>query len=361
MKILYFSASILPSHYANSVNVMKMSSALSSQNDITLVGILGKKEVKFDDIYNYYNVKPSFNLDLLPYKSGLRARLIKLLRLLPSCDIIYTRYVLAAFIGVFVFHKKTIFEYHGVSDNVLNRFAERLLSCSNNVIHVFITHSLQKEYFKIFPRLQKRASIVLPDGADAPEEYIPIYRKRLTCGYIGSFQKGKGVELVIELARLLPDTIFHIVGGDDFQIKELSSQSPSNIQWHGFLNQKEAMRVLKNEIDIALLPNSRNVYVGKKGNANIGSYTSPMKLFEYMAYGKAIVASDLSVLKEIITNGDNALLASPENLNEWENAIKCLQNDRNLYASISGKAYEDFMRNYTWHSRCMKLNEYLKG
>ena len=54
-----------------------------------------------------------------------------------------------------------------------------------------------------------------------------------------------------------------------------------------------------------------------------------MKLFEYMAYKKAIVASDLSVLKEIITNGDNALLASPENLSEWENAIKCLQNDRN--------------------------------
>ena len=128
-----------------------------------------------------------------------------------------------------------------------------------------------------------------------------------------------------------------------------------------FLNQLEAMNVLKNEIDIALLPNSRNVYVGKKGNTDIGCYTSPMKLFEYMAYKKAIVASNISVLKEIIRDNDNALLASPEVLEEWVSAITRLQNDRMLYSSISCKAYDDFIRNYTWHSRCKKLNDYLEG
>lgn len=359
MKILYISASILPSQYANSVHVMKMSQALAKNgHQVTLFGIQGS--IEEEDTYEYYNVDPVFDLKLIrPGRLAILRKMKAILDLSREYDLIYTRYTIAAFLVSYLLGRQVIYEYHGIMESVINRWLEQLLSRKKNVRHVFITESLRKAYEQMNPTLNDKDCLVLADCADQPE--LPMrasHRKPMTCGYIGSFQKGKGVELILEIAAACREMQFHIVGGKKEEIEAFQEQYPGdNIIWHGFVRQKEAMKILYEDIDIALLPNQRNMMVGKKGMTDIGAYTSPMKLFEYMSYGKAIVASRLPVLQEVICDGRNALLADCGDVQEWITAIGRLQQDETLFETIRMHAYEDFIKKYTWESRAKRAVE----
>lgn len=355
MKILYVSASILPSHFANSIHVMKMSAALAENgNEVVLFGEKGEEEV---DVYEFYNVKTLFELQL--YKRGklqFIRKLTKIIWLSRNKDVVYTRYTIAAFLCSYLLNKKVIYEYHGIMDSKINTFLENLLSRKKNVRHVFITHSLYNSYCDLRANLHKCDCIVLPDAADDPDiEFSVSPRKEPSIGYIGSFQPGKGVELVAELASRFPKNRFHIIGGKtDEVIKMKQLYSYSNIIWHGFLDQKEAMRILCNDIDIALLPNQRDILVGKNKTFNIGAYTSPMKLFEYMSYGKVIVASKLPVLEEVLSDGKNAFMACADEIDDWCRVIEKLRNNSEIREYVGKNAYLDFKMNYTWKSRAEK-------
>lgn len=355
MRILYFSTSILPSRFANSVHVMKMSSSLAKNgNDVTLVGLKGKDNSKID-LYNFYNVEKNFNIILLNNgKNGIIKRIFYLFTKTKKFDLIYTRYATAAFICSKILNRKVIYEYHGRAISNYNKLLERIISNDKRVKHVFITDALRQEYYSINESLKNANCLTLSDAADDPN--IQYEKKKdmnnISCGYIGSFQKGKGIELILELASKLPNITFHIVGGSDKEVEQFRNiYSCSNIVWYGFLSQKEAMKVLKNNIDIALLPNQHKVFVGKNANVDIGRFTSPMKLFEYMSYGKAIIASDIPVLKEILCNKRNAILVSPTNVDEWCEAIIKLVSNSNDFNTIRQNCLVDFKSYYTWERR----------
>lgn len=358
MKILYFSTSVVPSHFANSVNVMKMCAALAkSGNEVELVCIQGT--TTNEDSYSAYGVQSDFAISTVKNDSiGILRRIISLLRKAPKADLVYTRYTVAAYICNVLLHKNVVYEYHAPAVGRINNYFEKNLVKSKRVLHVFITESL-KEFYKEHRGLKETSPmIVLPDAADDPLEEINNVEcsKTLSCGYIGSFQKGKGIDIVVEIANKLGDVPFHVVGGSTADIERLKAKCKfKNIIWYGFLPQVEAMNVLKDKIDIALLPNQPQVYVGKHGNVDIGKWTSPMKLFEYMSYGKVIIASDIGVLKEIIQNGVNALLVSPNDIDEWANAIQKIDSSRELANTIKHNAYNDFVANYTWDKRAQKL------
>jgi glycosyltransferase involved in cell wall biosynthesis len=90
---------------------------------------------------------------------------------------------------------------------------------------------------------------------------------------------------------------------------------------------------------------------------NIAGYTSPLKLFEYMAHGKAIVASDLPVIREVL-NRDIAMLVEPEDIKGWVNAIQALRN-KALRAEISLKAFKYFNENFSWEQRARTIIDLL--
>ncbi|WP_302160122.1 glycosyltransferase [uncultured Ruminococcus sp.] len=177
-----------------------------------------------------------------------------------------------------------------------------------------------------------------------------------SCGYIGSFQKGKGIELVLKIAEKMPTIKFHVVGGTKEEVEALKKKyTGNNIVWYGFLSQCEAMKVLNEKIDIALLPNQRRMIVGN--GADIGRWTSPMKLFEYMSYGKVIISSRLPVLEEIVKDGNNALLAEPEDAGEWISTINKVCSNKELAFKLMKNALNDFNSNYTWDKRVVRILE----
>ena len=99
--------------------------------------------------------------------------------------------------------------------------------------------------------------------------------------------------------------------------------------------------------DVLLMPYQKHVAASSGGD--IAAYLSPMKLFEYLACGRAILSSDLPVLREVL-NPDNAVLLDPEDVEGWAAALRLLQNDAHLRAMLGEQARRDAAL-YTWEAR----------
>ena len=81
----------------------------------------------------------------------------------------------------------------------------------------------------------------------------------------------------------------------------------------------------------------------------------PLKIFEYMASGKAIVCSDLPVLREVLTHEVSALLCDPLKPEEWEKALKRLEADLGLRSTLGETAKRVHANLYTWKARVDRI------
>lgn len=85
-------------------------------------------------------------------------------------------------------------------------------------------------------------------------------------------------------------------------------------------------------------------------DADIARWTSPLKLFEYMAAGLPIVSSDLPVLRDVLKPEVNALLCEPDQPKQWCEQLKRLW--RHPAAEQLGRrARQDFETRYSWRAR----------
>lgn len=358
VKILYVSSSVFPSQSANSINVLKMGSAFSKNGyDVKVLGIKGKQN---KNIFEYYNINEDFQI--ITSKNKLFNRIIHTVTYSLKADIVYSRWALGGFIAGVLLRKPVIFEFHHYPQkNITNWLEKKIIKSKNTILNVFITEKLLIDYKKKYRLLHEQNTIVAPDGADKQDIKIKEIQQNslLSCIYLGSLYDGKGVNVVLEIAREMPQNTFHIVGGTVDQIIQLKKKyNHKNIIWHGHLEQEQAFEVLKNS-DIALLPNQKRIVLSDN-KTDIGKWTSPMKMFEYMSFGKAIIASKLEVLKEVLVNRNNSILVSPTNTTEWVNAVAELQNDIELYRRVSSNAKKDLEEKYTWDSRVKNIMKVIK-
>jgi glycosyltransferase involved in cell wall biosynthesis len=100
------------------------------------------------------------------------------------------------------------------------------------------------------------------------------------------------------------------------------------------------------QADMVLLPYQRHL-----GHA---ASISPIKLFEAMAAGRPIIASDLPALREIITPGRNGLLVDPEDVQAWAGATRRLLADPQLACRMALAAREDAQA-YGWDRRAQSI------
>jgi glycosyltransferase involved in cell wall biosynthesis len=95
------------------------------------------------------------------------------------------------------------------------------------------------------------------------------------------------------------------------------------------------------------MPYERQISVSSGGDT--ANFTSPMKVFEYLASGRAIISSDLPVLREVL-NEHNAVLLPPENVDVWDDALQTLAADSDRREALGKQARTDADR-YTWLKR----------
>jgi glycosyltransferase involved in cell wall biosynthesis len=203
--------------------------------------------------------------------------------------------------------------------------------------------------------------VVVHDAADDPGQVdtpIPLIeesKEALQVGYVGNLYPGKGMEVIAEVAPRMPHLTFHVVGGVESDIADWKQRvDAENILFHGFVDQTDVPRYMA-ALDVCLLPNQRSVGTYGSGNQDIGQYTSPLKMFEYMSHAKPIVASDLPVLKEVLSDGNNAILCDPQDPDEWVEALRRLEGDASLRRRLGTQARRDFEQRYTWQARARRI------
>lgn len=212
---------------------------------------------------------------------------------------------------------------------------------------IAITQSLADDVRKYYQ--VDTPTLVAPDGVDEelaaqapqyPPNAVPVLL------YLGSLHPWKGVEILIRTMQYVTGAILKIAGGIATRIAELRSLAEQlnvdgRVEFMGPIDPIKRFEVIA-AADICLLPSS---------DSSIGSrFTSPLKLFEYLAMSKPIVASDLPALREILQHNETALLTAVGDERKFAESINLLLADPGLRARLGANAKE-ISRRYSWQAR----------
>ena len=182
---------------------------------------------------------------------------------------------------------------------------------------------------------------------------LPLKRK-IVC-YCGNTYRGRGLEILVCAAREMADVEFLVVGGrerDNLFWREMAREAGAvNFRMEGFVEQREVSAYLLAS-DVLAMPYSSGVTI--RDGTEAGEFTSPLKLFEYMAAGKPIVATGVPSVLEILRPGENSLVAPPDDAEEFFRALGLALCDSELCARISAGARSDAAQ-YTWEKRVSKI------
>ncbi|WP_051074949.1 glycosyltransferase family 4 protein [Thioalkalivibrio sp. ALJ16] len=371
MRIAYLSSACIPSRTANSIHVMKMCHALARAGHEVVLFAPDKADGRESDMvdpFDYYGVARNFIIEHLPWVrmkgrgywySWLAAQRVRK----QGFDLAVGRNLSACYFASSL-GLPVVYEAHSpVEDD--GRLARYLFGClvrSSSFRHmVVITDALRRHFEQVWPELKGRI-VVAPDGADPLEDQIqPVDLgrpdDRMQVGYTGHLYAGKGAELVVELARACPQFDFHIVGGtrEDLRRWRERDDLSDNLQLHGHQSHARIQSYLLS-FDALLLPNQPEVRA-HGGKRDIGRWTSPLKLFEYMAAGRAIVCSDVPVLLEVAEHGMNMLVCRHDDVGDWAAALEGLWADRGWRQSLGAMAREQLERRYSWDIRASHVLE----
>lgn len=363
MKIVYLSSAELPSRAANSIHVVKMCQAFAANgHDVTLfANVAGGDTMADADIFRHYDVAGDFELRRLPrlsvpYAGHLLGLFMAREAAKATPDLVMGRHPAACYFSMLA-GLPTYFETHA-SIEESGRFTHwlfrRMIRSRNFAKLILITEALGTFYKERYG-LGDDQLLILPDGADpvseavAPKAGMRVNGK-VNVGYTGHLYPGKGMEIISALAPLCPEHHFHVVGGKDEDIAHWMSRIGTcpNITFHGYQPHSEIAACLQ-ALDIVLLPNQREVKANAGGN--IGAWTSPLKLFEYMASGKPIIASDIPALREVVEHERNALLCPHDDAGAWKKAMQRLAETPGLGERIASAARHDLEHRYSWIRR----------
>ena len=364
VKVAYIARASVPSSSTNSIHIAKITEAFAQISKDPVLIVSGGDESM--SLLECYGIRDEY--EIKRFRISKKDRLHQILwarkavkeagRLGATC--IVTRDPFSAFFGVMKGYE-TVLDLHGDLAHLCGRFYRMIkwpFFVGNSKFHpVFISKGLQDYYLEKYG-LPREKSVVLADACNLEdfEEYSTekpeLSGESLHIGYFGKALIGKGIELIRRLAEIDRDDIFDIYGASKEEAqKETGKDFSDNVIFHGRINNKEVPKKMC-EMDVLILPNQAKL---QNEGEDIGKFTSPLKMFEYMASGRVIVASDLTILREVIDESF-AYLADADDENSWMKAINEIKKDRQLAASKAAKAREE-ARRYTWKARAGAMLE----
>lgn len=360
----------MPSRAADGVCVMQMCSHFAQAGLKTILVIPDGKALSLEelghtgDIWNFYGVPQNFKIIHLPKMfSRLRlcfsfmALIVGLVRKVSSIN---TRTLECACLAA-VFRRPVVFESHNyqkVSDHkLLPTWIRFMKDPRRRVSMVVTTHAGKKSYtqrgipadrIRVEPNgvnIQRFHS--QPSTADL-RKVLDLPEQKTIVGFCGSLYEGRGIEELLWNAEHLKRLFFLVVGGRPHEVdhyRNLSNEKNlDNIRFVGHVPQDQVPPYLM-ACDILLMPYT---------NASAHDFMSPMKMFDYLATGRPIVATDFPVVREILEDKKNAVLVQPDSATALADGILWLLDHPDQASQIGNQARED-ARYYSWENRAKRL------
>lgn len=359
MRIACISNSIIPSPAANGLQVMKMCEALTRLgHDVTLFArkIPGAAPAPPLD---YYAISDGFAFERTSMHSKPLHSMAAVLRAWRGgFGLCFTRSAAAAALAS-ALGMRVVFEIHRPFASWLGRRTAGLILGSPRVLTVAISRALRAHCALHYGPLGESRIMTAHDGVDLHlfsglpsraalrEELGLPGGDRIVC-YAGGLYPGRGVERLVALTPVLPTgTRVLIVGGRPADIERVGAEGTEGVTFTGHLPHDMVPRYLAAS-DVLVIPyeaRPRDV-----AGTDIGAFMSPLKVFEYMASGTPIVASDLPVLREVLRDEESALMFEPGSTEGMRRAIERVLEDGDAAAAMAMRAREK-ARGYTWERR----------
>jgi glycosyltransferase involved in cell wall biosynthesis len=387
-KMIYIANARLPTEKAHGYQICKMCEAFAL-NGMEVV-LLGPKRRQVDPalerqtVFEYYGVPPVFtmqtlrNWDVVPLSRYLPRRgfmplffahalswslYAALCARRQGANLYYTRESSVAF-WLVCMGLPTVYEGHVVPKHGQRWLLSRTAAHPALRLAVVLTSFIKQRFVELgFPAAKVR---VLPDSVDLSlfdklpsredcRGRLDLPLDRAIVGYVGRFQTletEKGIpELVQAMAAIPPlagkEPLLLCVGGPmdavpTYQeIARRHGMPTHRLQFVDRVPNREVPLWMR-ACDVVTIPWPWTEFSAY--------FTSPMKLFEYMAAGVPIVATDLPAIREVLRHKENAWLVAPGDANRLADGVYRVLSDAILTQRMAQQARQE-AHNYSWKGR----------
>ena len=353
MKTAYVANCNLPNHFAHAVQIMKNAQAWNRKSDefqfVSNLSLRNWLRADEDKINEFYGISDTFNMKLYPLLdvTGKRWSPVnelyyrKAAKFLHSwgAELVFTRTFSLPHYSL-PLQMPTLVETHGQPGNSDEKNAlYKRLDDKNFLGIVTISDTLRDMYIE--HGLPAEKILTADDGADLSMFEKPENKKseaRRFLGYpeegqyalyVGHLYDDRGIQDIMEAAKRYPEVEFIFVGGHPGDVKRwrerLASSQLKNVQFVGFVRNQSITNYLW-MADVLLMPYSRK--------CPTADWMSPLKMFEYMAAGRPIIASDLDAIKHVLTHGEDAWLVAADDAVSLGDGIGHILGDQETFKPI---------------------------
>jgi glycosyltransferase involved in cell wall biosynthesis len=377
MDIVYFSNAQIPSRSTNALQVMRMCAGFRRAGaGVTLVHPrrIGNRPEGYDgDLWSFYGIAERFPIVSLPTPLTRRAAQVRVfarpIEAVPLAT--YLAYIARPGAAPFVAYARSL-----LAAWLIQRIRRRLhtsSSCRAVVVElhdeprrcrdwnllrevdgvVVISAALRERLIRQSPDLADRVWVE-HDGVDLrlfePEKLDRVGARRKlglsdepVAVYTGRVNVEKGAGVLLDAAVLLDEWKVVLVGR--VYERAFLERRPASVLFTGFVPPRHVPTYLA-AADVLVLPSTDQL--------PYAAYTSPLKLFEYMASGRPIIASDLPALREVLRHEENALLFKSGDADALASAATRLLSNTGLAKRLQENARAD-AASHSWDGRASRI------
>ena len=371
----------LPTEKAHGLATVKLCEAFAQHGINVVIFAPRRMNPLQQDFYDYYRVQRNFRVCFLPSIDflwlGFGKRFFFLVQLFSFSvmaalwlgirygfsghlrdTIIFSHDHIPLFFASF-FSPKIFYDIHHYPEDSL--FYRRVLERASGIA-VQTRWKIQRLHEDFGVPAEK--VVYWPNGTDIGRFDIPLTKveARVRLGlrqdekivlYTGQLFPWKGVSTLIRAAGSLSDILVYIVGGEAEEVERLRIENLKikNLRFVGHRPWAEIPLWLK-AADVLVLPNTGREKVSR-------FYTSPMKLFEYMASGRPIVASDIPSICEIVDE-TMVFFATADDPESFAQVIQQTLNRPGEARSRVEKSLAE-VKKYTWDARAERILSHMRS
>lgn len=368
MEIIYIVNARIPTEKAHGYQICKMCEEFVSAGANIELWIPNRNNPIKEDLFYFYSLKRNFTIKKIGFFDGFRFQkylgerfsfylqsfvffTILFFKNISRNTIIYSRNPEIIWLFRLKRHK-TFYDAHIWPENknfVFKLFLHKVkgVICNSKGTEKKFKKNGFKNTIVAYNAVEIEKFNIYQDKNQSRRELnLPLDKKIIM--YAGNLFEWKGINVIINAAELADNQkkmFFVLVGGNETDknkySKIISQKSLKNITFTGYVKKGKIPFYLKTA-DVLILPNTsftkESVY-----------YTSPIKMFEYMASGAPIIASNLPSLTEIL-NEKNAVLVRPDSAVDMLLGINKVLTNLQFADKIKKQAYADVQK-YTWRNR----------
>ena len=355
VEVRYITSVPVPSQAGQSRQVLSMARAYGQVTKFELCSMHSREAEELSD-----SVKFSWRLLRCPKhprwfrQFWLSARTIPFS---PPATWLYSRNIAIAALAV-LFGRRAVYEMHHPFNN---RFSDLLARTICRRLKFVVISASLREHLLARYSIDADYVLVAHDGADpalfevTPDDLVV----RVGAGrsnapkalYIGSLYAGRGIELILGAAEKLTELDFYIIGGDSADhVRYRGARVLPNVHFLPAVSHDEVPGLICGA-DLLLMPYTKQTPTVK--------YMSPLKMFEYMASGRPIVASDIGTVREVLSDS-TAFLFDPEAEDAMTLAIRKCLSDQAVAERKAASAKALLLEKYTWKHRVSAIQKFLE-